>query len=32
METFFMTLAVIAISGICFWLFVIEPGRKIYDK
>jgi peptidoglycan/LPS O-acetylase OafA/YrhL len=29
METFFITLAVIALSGLCFWLFVIEPRRKI---
>jgi hypothetical protein len=32
METFFITLAVIAMSGICFWLFIIEPRRNIYDK
>ena len=40
METFFITLAVIAMSGICFWLFIyfwfwlliIEPRRKIYDR
>jgi hypothetical protein len=25
METFFIALAVIAGSGFCFWLFVIEP-------
>ena len=31
METFFTTLAVIVLSGFCFWLFVIEPRRKIYD-
>jgi hypothetical protein len=32
METFFITLGVIALSGICFWLFIIEPRRKIYGK
>jgi hypothetical protein len=32
METFFITLAVITLSGICFWLFIIEPRRKIYGK
>jgi hypothetical protein len=32
METFFITIAVIALSGICFGLFIIEPRRKIYDK
>ena len=32
METFFTTLAVIAMSSICFWLFIIEPRRKIYGK
>jgi hypothetical protein len=31
METFFITLAVIALSGLAFWLFVIELRRKIYD-
>ncbi len=31
METFFIVLGVIAVSGIAFWLFVIEPRRKIYD-
>jgi hypothetical protein len=31
METFFITLAVIALSGLALWLFVIEPRRKIYD-
>jgi hypothetical protein len=31
METFFITLAVIALSGVAFWLFFIEPRRKIYD-
>jgi hypothetical protein len=32
METFSIALAVIGMSGICFWLFIIEPRRKIYDK
>jgi hypothetical protein len=32
METFLTVLAVIAMSGICFWLFLIEPRRKIYDR
>jgi hypothetical protein len=32
METFLITLAVIGMSGGCFWLFVIEPRRKIYDR
>jgi hypothetical protein len=32
METIFITLAVIGMSGICLWLFIIEPRRKIYDK
>jgi hypothetical protein len=31
MDTFFIVLAVIAISCGCFWLFIIEPRRKIYD-
>jgi hypothetical protein len=31
METFLIVLTVIALSGICFWLFIIEPRRKIYD-
>ncbi len=31
METFFIALAVIALSGIGFFLFVIEPRPKIYD-
>jgi hypothetical protein len=41
MDTFLITLAVIAMSRICFWLFIyflvknfinIEPRRKVYDK
>ena len=31
MEMFFIVLAVIAGTGIAFFLFVIEPRRKIYD-
>jgi len=31
METFLISLAVIGMSAGCFWLFVIEPRRKIYD-
>ncbi len=31
METFFIALALIALAGVCFLLFVIEPRRKIYD-
>jgi len=31
METFFIALAVVAMSGVCFFLFVLEPRRKIYD-
>jgi hypothetical protein len=31
METFFMALGLIALAGVCFFLFVIEPRRKIYD-
>jgi hypothetical protein len=29
--TFFTALAVMAMAGIVFFLFVIEPRRKIYD-
>ena len=32
METFFIALAVLALAGICVFLFVIEPRRKIYDQ
>jgi hypothetical protein len=32
MEAFFIALAVIAMTAGCFWLFVIEPRRKIYDS
>ena len=28
METVFITLAVIAMSGICFWLFIIEHAGR----
>jgi hypothetical protein len=31
MEVFFIGLAVIAGTGVVFFLFVIEPRRKIYD-
>jgi len=31
METFFIALAVIALFSVSFFLFVIEPRRKIYD-
>jgi hypothetical protein len=31
METFFIVLALAALAGVCIFLFVIEPRRKIYD-
>ncbi len=31
METLFISLAVITLSVLCFFLFVVEPRRKIYD-
>jgi hypothetical protein len=31
METFFIVLALAALAGVCVFLFVIEPRRKIYD-
>jgi hypothetical protein len=31
MEIFLIALAVIAGAGVAFFLFVIEPRRKIYD-
>jgi hypothetical protein len=31
MEIFFIALALIAGTGVAFFLFVIEPRRKIYD-
>jgi hypothetical protein len=31
METFFIALAIVALAGVCIFLFVIEPRRKIYD-
>ena len=31
MEVFFIALAVIAAAGVVFFLFVMEPRRKIYD-
>jgi hypothetical protein len=32
METFLIALVVLAMVGIVFFLFVIEPRRKIYDE
>jgi hypothetical protein len=32
METVLIALGVIAGAAIVFWLFVIEPRRKIYDR
>jgi hypothetical protein len=32
METFLIALAIIAMAGVCIFLFVIEPRRKIYDQ
>jgi hypothetical protein len=32
METVFIVLGVIAGGAIVFWLFAIEPRRKIYDQ
>jgi hypothetical protein len=31
METFFIALGLTALAGVGFFLFVIEPRRKIYD-
>jgi hypothetical protein len=31
MEAFLIVLAAIAAAGVAFFLFVIEPRRKIYD-
>jgi len=31
METFYIAIAIAAMSGFCVWLFVIEPRRKIHD-
>jgi len=31
MEFFLMALAVIAATGVVFFLFVMEPRRRIYD-
>jgi len=31
METFYIVIAIAAMSGFCVWLFVIEPRRKIPD-
>jgi len=30
-ETFFIVVGAIALAGVCIWLFVFEPRRKIYD-
>jgi hypothetical protein len=32
METFYIALALLGMFGVCFFLFVIEPRRKIYDN
>ena len=32
METFGIALGIIALAGICVFLFIIEPRRKIYDE
>jgi hypothetical protein len=31
METFLIGLAVVALAAVSFFLFVLEPRRKIYD-
>ncbi len=31
MEAFLIVVAVIAAAGVVFFLFVVEPRRKIYD-
>jgi hypothetical protein len=31
MEIFWTVLAIVVASGVCIFLFVIEPRRKIYD-
>jgi hypothetical protein len=31
METFLIVLGFAGLFGVCFFLFVIEPRRKIYD-
>jgi len=31
MEVFLIVVAVIAAAGVVFFLFVVEPRRKIYD-
>jgi hypothetical protein len=31
MEAFLIGLALLGLFGVCFFLFVIEPRRKIYD-
>ena len=32
METLYIVMAIAAMSGVCVWLFVVEPRRKIYDR
>lgn len=32
METFFIVIGVGVMACFCFWLFGIEPRRKIYDQ
>jgi len=32
METFFIVIGVIVAAAVIFWLFVMEPRRKIYDR
>jgi len=32
METFLIGLAIVALASVCFFLFVVEPRRKIYDQ
>jgi hypothetical protein len=31
METLLIVLGLVAMAGVCVFLFVIEPRRKIYD-
>ena len=31
METILIALGIVALAGVCVFLFVIEPRRKIYD-
>jgi len=32
METLFTALGLIVAAAVVFWLFVLEPRRKIYDR